>query len=264
MSEILRRLGIDTAGKEERPFVSEDFVFDPAAYVSGKELRVAHEEVYLEETPLALLRQIHLQHATHAHASLTLRLALCWNGFRDALMLIARYSQSFQRAIPVGAVVNTAEKYGTGDLGFAWPWSGEGDPDVLAFVRNNLFVSIQGHDAAAIVVPLARELDESLRKLRTGGAYGEDTAGLLAEVRRRVGENPWLPAGGRLDFGVLEAGEGSTLFFLSTIGSVNRAPERTDSWYYRAGAEKGRQDVVLLRVGKGILPIKERLTVEIA
>jgi hypothetical protein len=45
---------------------------------------------------------------------------------------------------------------------------------------------------------------------------------------------------------------------------VNRAPERTDSWYYRAGAEKGRQDVVLLRVGKGILPIKERLTVEIA
>lgn len=262
MREKLTRLDFDTVGREDRPYIAEDFVFDPSGYAAAKELRVVHEEVFLEETPLALLRQTHLQHAARAHTSLVLRLALCWDGFRDALTLLARYSESFQRAIPETAMVNTAERYGIGDFGVAWAWSGEGEPDVLAFVRNNVYASMQGHDAAAIVRPLGHELDEALHQLRTSGAYGEEPAGLLAEVRRRAGEVPRLPAGGRLDLGVLPD-EGTTQFFLTTSGSVNRSPERRDSWYYRAGAEKGRQEVVLYRVGKGILPVREQLTVDV-
>jgi hypothetical protein len=262
MREILDRLGFEAISREDRPYLAEDFVFQPSDYASGRELRNVHEDLVLEESPLALFRQVHLQHAARAHTSLRLRLALCWNGFRDALSLLANYSQSFQRAIPEKGVVNAAEKYGTGDFGLAWAWSGDGEPDVLAFVKNNVFVGIEGHDAAALVRPLARELADALGKLRTGGTYGEERTGLLADVRRRSGEVPSLPPGGRLDLGVLPADD-STLFFVTSSGSVNRSPHETDSWYYRAGAAKGRQEIILFRVGKGILPIRERLTVEV-
>lgn len=262
MREILDRLGFEAISREDRPYLAEDFVFQPSDYASGRELRNVHEDLVLEESPLALFRQVHLQHAARAHTSLRLRLALCWNGFRDALSLLANYSQSFQRAIPEKGVVNAAEKYGTGDFGLAWAWSGDGEPDVLAFVKNNVFVGIEGHDAAALVRPLARELADALGKLRTGGTYGEERTGLLADVRRRSGEVPSLPPGGRLDLGVLPADD-STLFFVTSSGSVNRSPQEKDSWYYRAGAAKGRQEIVLFRLGKGILPIRERLTVEV-
>jgi hypothetical protein len=262
MREILDRLGFDAISREDRPYIAEEFAFQPSDYVSGRDLRNVHEDLILEETPLAVSRQIHLQHSRRAHTSLKLRLALCWNGFRDALSLLAYYAQSFQRAVPESAVVNAAEKYGTGDFGVAWAWSGDGEPDVLAFVKNNVFVSIEGHDAAAFVRPLARELADALGKLRTGGTYGEERAGLLADVRRRAGEVPSLPPGGRLDLGVLPADD-STLFFVTSSGSVNRSPQQKDSWYYRAGAVKGRQEIILFRVGKGILPIRERLTVEV-
>ncbi len=262
MPNILDRLGFDRISKENRPYITEDFVFQPSAYLSAKKLRSVHEDVTLEETPLALCRQIHLQHEEQAHTALKLRLALCWNGFHDALNLLAYYSQSFQRAIPEAAVVNAAENHGAGDFGLAWAWSGEGEPDILAFVKNNIFVGIEGHDAAGIVRPLARELTEALGKLRTGGPYGEESSGLLADVRRRVGEVPSLPAGGRLELGVLPE-DGWTFFFLTSNGSINRSPENKDSWYYRAGMEKGRQGIILFRIGRGIVPIRERLTVEV-
>lgn len=264
MADILGRLGLDAQASQERPLLGEDFVFAPTTYASSKPLAVVHEELYLDETPLAFTRQIHLQHSAHIHTSLILRLALCWNGFRDALMLLSRFPLSFQRAFPTSAALNTAERYGTGDFGIAWPWSGEGEPDVLAFVRNNLFVSMEGHDAAGVLRPLARDLDASLLRLRTVSAYGDEPAGLLQGVRSRAGVIPRLPAGGRLDFGVLAPEKDTTLFFLTTSGSVNRDPERTDAWYYRAGTAEGRQEVILFRVGKGILPVRERLTVEVA
>src|SRR5215472_12866165 len=249
--KILDRLGFDRISKEDRPYIVEDFVFQPSDYPSAKGLRSVHEDVTLEETPLALCRQFHLQHQAQAHTALKLRLALCWNGFRDALNLLAYCSQSFQRGIPEAAVVNAAEKHGAGDFGLAWAWSGEGEPDILAFVKNNIFVGVEGHDAAAIVRPFARELAEALGKLRTGGPYGDESFGLLDDVRRRVGDAPSLPSGGRLELGVLPP-DGWTYFFLTSSGSVNRSPENKDSWYYRAGAQKGRQELILFRVGRGI------------
>jgi hypothetical protein len=262
MPKILDRLGFDRISKENRPYITEDFVFQPSDYPSGRELRSVHEEVALEETPLALCRQIHLQLESKAHTALKMRIALCWNGFRDALTLFAYYSQSFQRGIPEAAVVNAAEKHGIGDFGVAWPWSGEGEPDVVAFVKNNVFVGVEGHDAAAIVRPLAREIAETLGKLRTGGPYGDERSGLLADLRRRIGDLPRVPSGGRLEFGVLPQ-DGWTFFFLSSSGSINRSSKNKDSWYYRAGARKGRQEVILFRIGRGIIPIRERLTLEV-
>jgi len=262
MPKILDQLGFDRISKEDRPYITEDFVFQPSDYPSGRELRTVHAEVALEETPLALCRQFHLQLESKTHTALKLRLALCWNGFHDALKLLSYYAQSFQRGIPGAAVVNAAERHATGDFGFAWAWSGEGEPDIFAFVKNNIFVGVEGHDAAAFVRPLARELAEALGKLRTGGPYTDERSGFLAEAHHRLGDLPRVPSGGRLELGVLPQ-EGWTFFFLTSSGSINRSSENKDSWYYRAGAQKGRQEVTLFRIGRGIIPIRERLTLEV-
>jgi hypothetical protein len=87
-AEILGRLGFDAASREERPYIAEDFVFDAARFASARALRVVHEEVMLEETPLALVREIHLEPSERRHAAIRLSLALCWNGFGDAMSLL--------------------------------------------------------------------------------------------------------------------------------------------------------------------------------
>jgi hypothetical protein len=257
------RPGVGRGASEDRPFIAEDFVFDPGAFTATRDLAAVHEEVFLEETPLAVLRQIHLEHGARPHTAVTLRCALCWNGFRDALTLLERFPRSFQRAIPPNAVVNTAERYGIGDAGVAWAWSGTGEPDVLAFVRNNVYASFTGHDAAEIVRLAARELDEAVTRLRTSGPYADAPTGALDEVRRRVPEVARVASGGRLDLGAVPTDPNTRVFFLSTGGSVNRSPERAEQWYYRAGATKGRHEIVAFRVGRGILPVRERLVVEV-
>ena len=262
MQEILDRFGFSALLKQERPFVAEDFSFQPSSFASTSELRTVHEEVTLEETPIAVVRLIHLEHRVRPHTSVRLRLVVCWNGFSDALTMLARFSQAFQRAIPPDAVVNAAERYGAGDFGIAWAWSGQGEPDVAAFVKNNVFVSIEGHDAAGSVAPLARELADVLGRLRTGREYIDQPLEQFADLRRRTGDTPRVASGDRLELGVFPK-NGSTYFFLTTDGSVNRSPDRQDAWYYRAGARRGRQTITVFRVGGGILPIRDRLNVEV-
>jgi hypothetical protein len=255
---VLDRLGLPRLRNEDRPFVAEDFVFEPSAFAATKGIDMVHEEVFLEETPLALLRQIDLQDRGRLHTSLALHLALCWDGFKDALTLLERFPSSFQRAFSLNALVNVADRYKIGDVGVAWAWSGDGEPDVLAFVRNNVYASFIGHDAAAVVRPAAQEL----RQLHTGGRYADQPAGVFADVRRRIGDAPRVPPGGRLELGPL-LDTAARLFFITTSGSVNRSPERPESWYYRAGADRGRQEIVLFRVGRGILPVRERIAVDV-
>src|SRR5215470_18468847 len=80
-----------------------------------------------------------------------------------------------------------------------------------------------------------------------------------------MAQAPRVPTGGRLELGefATETKEGVTLFFLTSSGSVNRDPESPQKWYYRAGVERGAQEITLYRVGKGILPLRERLRVEV-
>lgn len=262
MQEILDRFGFATLLNQERPFIAEDFVFLASRFPSASELRSVHEEVMLDETPLAVVRLIHLEHGSRPHTSARLRLALCWHGFRDALTLLARFSQAFQRAIPLESVVNAANQYGAGDFGIAWAWSGRDGPDIGAFVKNNVFVTIEGHDAADVVAPMARELAAAIGRLRSGGEYVDAAMEQFTDLRRRVGDVPRVASGDRLDLGVLPR-NGSTIFFLTTEGSVNRSPEREDTWYYRAGALRGRQTITIFRVGNGILPLRDRLSVEV-
>jgi hypothetical protein len=261
MKEILARLGYDGMSREQRPLLDEDFVFAASGFPSVAIFRVVHLELHFEEKPLAVVRDTYLQNGENRHSSLQLTLGLAWNGFPDALKLAARFASSYQRAIPETAVLNTAVEYTIGDFGIAWAWEGKGQPDVIAFVRNNVFVGIQGHDAGEYMLALARALDQKLSSLKTTLSYEEDGAGLMAEVRRRLGDVPTVPAGGRLDLGVPLFQKAA--FFLTSSGSVNRDPGKPSLWYFRAGVETGRQEITLFTVGDGILPSKESLIVEV-
>jgi hypothetical protein len=261
MNEILARLDYDRVSREQRPLLGEDFVFATFRYASVAEFRVVHLELHFEETPLAVVRDIYLHHAENPHSSLQLTLALAWNGFRDALTLAAHFASAYQRAIPEVAVFNTTVRHGIGDFGVAWAWEGKGEPEVVAFVRNNAFVGIQGHDAGEHTLALATELDETLSGLKTTLSYEEDANGLTAKIRQREGNVPRVPSGGRLDLGVPPK-EQST-FFLTSSGSVNRDPSNPSLRYFRAGTETGRQEITLFTLGEGILPTKESLIVEV-
>jgi hypothetical protein len=260
---LLKRLGLDQLASQSRPVIAENFVFVASAFPAAKVFDIVYKEVGFEETPTAVARKIFLQNKERKHTSIELQLTLCWSGFADAVRLLSDVPFAFERAVPLQAIVNTVERYQLGDAGVAWPWSGSGEPDVLAFVRNNILVTQLGHDAGALLVPLAREIDTSLRGLKTALHYEDGPSGAFDEVRKRSGEIPKVESGARLDFGALPSGKETHHFFFTADGSVNRSSERPDAWYYRAGARRGRQEIILFKLDAGILPVRERLIVEV-
>lgn len=262
MKELFTRLGYDELMEQERPLLGENYVFDPASLTATKGLTAVHESVFLRENPLALVRQIHLQNASKPHTSLNLTLALCWNGFRDALALLFRFAGSFERAVPMESVVSTTVAHQIGDFGVAWNWSGKGDPDILVFVRNNALLGIRAHDGGQIPVLLGREVDTALRTHKTEDKYRDTAHGLFTELKGREGEIPKVPSTGKLPLGILPEGE-IKFFFLTSSGSVNRETDRMQSWYYRAGTQKERQEITLYWVDAGILPKRDRLILDV-
>jgi hypothetical protein len=262
IKDVLRRLGFDELLRQERPRLGEDYVFDSRTVAAAKELRVVHESVFLEETPLSIVRQIHLQHGSRPHTSLQVTLALCWNGFREALTLLLRFAASFERRIPEENVVNTAQAHQVGEFGVAWAWAEKGGPDILGFVRKNVFVGVRGHDAGELIVSLAKEVDAALRSGKPTEQYRDTPHPLFIELRKREGEIPKVPATGKLTLGKLPEGQ-SRFFFLTSSGSVNREGDNPQSWYYRAATQKGRQVITLYWVDPGILLKRDRLSVDV-
>src|SRR5580704_4869230 len=262
LKELFTRLGYDELLKQERPLLGENYVLDPASLSSTKDFKAVHESVFLRENPLALVRQIHLQNASKPHTSLNVTLAVCWNGFHDALALLFRCAGSFERAVPLESVVSTMVAHEFGDFGVAWPWSGKGDPDILAFVRNNALVGIRAHDGAQTPVLLGREVDTALRTRKTTDRYSDTAHELFTELKKRQGEIPRVPSTGKLPLGTLSEGA-FKFFFLSASGSVNREAGRAQSWYYRAGTQKGRQEITLYWSDAGILPKRDRLNLDV-
>ena len=263
MADVLKQFGFEEARKRERPLLGADYVFKPSL-PAAQAFKNVYERVLLEETPLAVRREIHLQHQEKPHTNAKLTLALAWEGFAGAITLLERFVNGFQRAVPAEAVSSTVTRNEIGDFGVAWAWEKASQgPDVLAFVRFNVLVAITGHDTeTGFITGLAEQIDRELRSLPTVPSYGDQAEGLLS---RAMTQAPRVPAGGRLELGefATETKEGVTLFFLTSSGSVNRDPESPQKWYYRAGVERGAQEITLYRVGKGILPLRERLRVEV-
>lgn len=261
MEAFRQQFGYHKLVKESRPLLGENFVFEVGDYDSLKGYKIVHQEISLIETSLILIRDIFLGHTENQNRTLQLRLHLCWNGFTDALKLLFNYPRNFQRHIPIDVVVNTAEQYQIGDIGLAWSWMGKDVFDILAFVRNNVFITL-AQRAEKQLIQLASEMDTRFKSLDTTVAYSEAPSTVFSELQQREGKVPKLPARGRLIIGTIPP-EIQTSFFLTTNGSVNRDPQNPDVWYYRAGSKKGRQEILCFWVDVGILPKQERLSVDV-
>jgi hypothetical protein len=260
MEKLQKLFSYDELLKIQRPLLGENYVLNVRKYPSLKEFKVVHQEVSMMETPLALARKVFLSHTEKSETALQLDMTLCWHGFRDALRLLFAFTKSFERSIPTEAVYNTAQKHEIGDFGLAWSWIGRDEPNILCFLRNNVLVSIQGYNLEGLIVTIAGEIDGELKALRTTKEYAEAKAGVFSEIKRK--QTPRVIAGGRLTIGTYPI-EKENLFFLTTSGSVNRDIDRPDVWYYRAGIEKGEQEIIVFRVDSGILPKMERLIIEV-
>jgi len=260
--EFLKNLGYDELLNQVRPLVGEDYVLDATKITAAREFKAVHENVFLDATSIALVRQVHLQNASKPHSTLHATLVLYWNGFQDALAALARFAGSFERGVSAESLVSTVRAYEIGDFGVAWTWSGKGDPDVLALVRNNVFLGIRSHNAAEVTLSLARAVDIDLRNLRTTREYSDTGHSLFGDLKKRDGEPLKVPATGRFLLGTLPAAN-TKFFFLASSGSVNRDADKPDTWYYRAGTKKGMQVIRLYWVEAGILPKRDALAVEV-
>ena len=265
MAELLQQFGFDEARRQSHKLLAEDYRFAPA-FPAGQAFKTVHERVFMEETPLAVVRELHLQHSAAPHSSLELTLALALNGFPDAMTLLDRFVHGFQRFVPPERVRNIHQTNQIGEFGVAWQWDPRSDGllDVMAFVRHNVLVAASAHDPEpGLVLALAVQIDRELNALSTVQDYAEP--GRLSIDRAECA--PRVAAGGRLelrDFGA-EDRDGATLFFVPSSGSVNRDPANPQRWYYRAGEKRGTQQIMLYRVARGgILPARQRLNVEVA
>lgn len=192
--------------------------------------------------------------------TLHIGLNLCWDGFGDAVRVLFNLAESSQYAIPLEVVSDINESHDLGDLGIALSWNGL-EPDVILFVRNNIVVSLQGHRANRFLLPLALSIDNDVKVLDQVDKYHEEVEGVFSDIKGKMGELIRIRTRSELPFGTLPSTE--THFFMTSSGSVNRDPKNHDNWYYGAGLETGKQEIVHLWVGSGILLKKERLVIEI-
>jgi hypothetical protein len=263
MPTLRERFGAEALKRPARPLIGDDWTFAPARHPALAGFSIVHQEVSLRETPLAVLRNIHLAHTIDPAAAVQLDIALCLNDARDAIDLLFQLADSFERRIPIDSVQNTAaQTLAVGDFGVAWSWTGDGPVEVLAFVRNNVVVMMQRHHGEDLLLPAAREIDATLNSLRTVPRYEDAADRFFAEVRRTAGPAPKVAAGSVLTLG-RQTDQNQTYFFLVNGGSVNRDRTEPDTWYFRAGMQRGPREITLLRLGPGILPVRERLGVEV-
>lgn len=260
-SPLRDRFLYDELRQLSRPLLGENFILEEADLPSLRPYRLVHQEVSLRQTPLAIVRRFFFSGKNKSHGTLRILLALCLTGFQEALGFLFSFVRDFERPIPWNAVVNTKESYELGDFGFAWGWLKE-EPDVIALVRNNVFLAAEGFTIEPSVVKAAQEIDRSLNQLRTVDRYYEEE-GVFFEIEREQEAPIKIPAGEVLRIGAIpkvKKGIGFT-FFLTTSGSMNRDITNPDIWYYRAGMDKGKRTITMLRGDAGILPKKAKLNI---
>jgi hypothetical protein len=185
--------------------------------------------------------------------------SLAWDGFASALDFLFGFTESLDLLFNPQKVIDTRE-LGLGDFGVGWLWV-PGELNVLVFVRNNVFVGLQGFLPSETMFSIARFIDEGLLELSQANPYQVDEQGFFAENLGKTSKIQ-VPVGGRLDMGI-QRPDAETFFFVTSTGSTNRDPASPGLWYFRAGQEVGDFEVTLLRVDDGILPHKETRQIQV-
>lgn len=257
MAQVREQFPPPPGGQPAR-LLGEDYRFSPGRLPVTAAFRLEHDAIDLLEQPLALSRVYHLR--DDGDVGLAIELRLCWHGPADAIESLYRFTESFQRPLPE-RVVRVSDE-GLGDLGFAWSWDDPLGPEVVAFVRANVLVTVRAPDGAGVAERVARAIDGELRGLRTIERYDDATGGVFDAIPgEREGASIPVARGGRATLARQPATE--RWFFVTSRGSANRDPDTPDVWYYRAGMEPGDAEVRLFRADEGLLPVTERLTVRV-
>jgi len=263
---LRKHFEIDRLKETIRPVIAENFVLEDQKIDTLTTFEIVHQEISLIRTPLAFLREYNMAGIEKKTTTLQLQLGLSWNGYQDAIELLFAISESFQRPIPIEKTINITKEYDIGDVGFAWSWSVQKDPDYLAFVRNNILVNLQGNNVQSLLITIAKDIDNTLTRLKTTDHYQEDPKGIFLKLKEKIGDHPNVPAGGTLTIGPIpceKVGNRHFLFFFTPSGSINRDRTQPEIWYYRAGMEEKEQEIILFRGMSGILPLKDRLIISV-
>ena len=239
--------------------ISENYRFSPQAILALLEYKVVHQEVRLVERPTTLVRKYYLSDGTPGQTPLQITISLSWGGFSDAVDFLFGFSEALDLLFSPEKLIDT-RKYALGDFGVAWNWV-PGQINILAFVRNNVFVGFQGFIQEKTMLSAAKAIDGALDQLGKTGHYPEHRPGFFSAVRAGNASLS-VPAGARLNIG-LQATAKETFFFLTSSGCMNRDPTRPELWYFRAGHTLGNQQIDLFRVDDGILPQKESSAITI-
>ncbi len=245
---------------QSRPLLTQDFVFKETDYEPLQNWGIVHQELILLKEKITSVRDIYLSNRNKRGEQLQIRLHLCWNGFKDAVDALFQYVLNFQRQLDIDMIFNTSI-HEIGDIGFYWNWVEGEYPEVLNFVRNNVFVALTAVTTFDLI-PLAKEIDNKLLALETTEVYTDIQNDFFNSIRKVRGDKPAVQVRGRLDIGSVPDDYESSFFSTST-GSMNRDPFNNDAWYYRASNETGEQEIVHYGLRKGILLSIDRLKIEI-
>lgn len=245
--------------QHKRPFINEDFIFNPQDFHDLNEFVTTQEELDFNKEFLAFTRVHFLDHAKRPDISCEIRITLCWNGFADALNLLFMSAESFERPVSIGSVRHFET---LGDFSLGWSWSGDEEgADITLLVRYNVLCVVQGFRMGKEILSIAHAIDRTIRDLKTAERYLDDDAGVFSRLKGPEGEVPSISTGDTFSFGKLPD-EDMSYYFVTEQGSVNRDQYEKGRWYFRAGSRSGQYLIHLYKVGSGILPIRETMQIQ--
>ncbi len=218
-----------------------------------------HEEIRLLEDPIYLVRKYILVKDSAKDTPVQVTFSLAWDGYERALDFLFGFTESLDLFFNPEKVIDTSA-YAIGDFGVAWSWV-PGEVNVIAFIRNNVFVCIQGFLQKEEMLSASSAVDAGLKKVGTKIPYNVEKQSFFIQSQSKP-DKLSVSSGSRLDIGIQKPAT-DTYFFITKDGSMNWDLLNPNLWYFRAGEYVGIHEIVLLQADKGILPKKEIFQVEV-
>ncbi len=168
------------------PLLGSNYCFSPGKNPAFSGYRVVHQEVHLIEAPLYLVRKYFLVNDITKDIPVQITISLAWDGFKSALDFLFGFTEALDLFFNPDKVIDT-RAFSLGDFGVAWGWVSE-ELDVLAFIRNNVFVGIQGFLPKETMISAAKSIDGQIHGLSTTSYYFDDQPGFFSQIRGRNGD----------------------------------------------------------------------------
>ncbi len=137
LQEIFSR---DNIPQPISPSLSKNYHFSPDNNPMLSGYRVVHQDVHLIEDPIYLVRKYFLVEDIKKDTPIQITISLAWDGFTRALDFLFGFTEALDLFFNPEKIIDT-RTYSLGDFGVAWWWVNE-EINVLAFIRNNVFVGI--------------------------------------------------------------------------------------------------------------------------